>query len=177
MIKYVLMFLMIPLLILGQDPEEENLWKPFEFLIGSWIGDVTGKSGIGKGERTYEFILNKKYIKMENASRFKPQEKNPEGETHQDLNVFSKDNIKNLFVLRQFTSKGYVNTFVLDTLNSENRKLIFITETSEESSKGLRTRLTYRIISKDEFTEIFELASPGKDFEIWLRNFWRRKLQ
>jgi hypothetical protein len=168
---------MIPLMIFRQENEEENIWQPMEFLIGSWIGDETGKAGIGKGNRSYQFIMNKKYIKMENISRFEPQEKNPEGETHKDMTIFSKDKIRNLIVARQFNIEGYVNTFVLDTLNSDNRKLIFVTESTENSPPGFKARLTYKIISKDEFTEIFELAPSGKDFEIWLRNFWRRDLQ
>ena len=81
-----------------------------------------------------------------------------------------------LILLRQFNSEGYVNTFKLDTLQSNNRKFVFITEATENSPEGLRARLTYNIISKDEFTEIFEISPSGSDFEIWLRNFWRRKI-
>jgi hypothetical protein len=176
MIKYLLIILFIPLILFSQETEEENIWQPLDFLIGSWIGDETGKAGIGKGERTYEYIMNKKYIKMQNTSKFEPQEKNPNGETHEDLTIFSRDNSRNLIIVRQFNIEGYVNTFVLDTTKSDNRNLIFISELTENSPKGLKARLTYKINNKDEFTELFELALPGKEFEIWLRNFWRRSI-
>lgn len=172
--KYLFILLIIPLMVLSQEQDEENMWEPFEFLIGSWIGDETGKAGIGKGERTYEYTLNKKYIKMQNISRFEPQEKNPNGETHEDLTIFSRDDLRNLFVIRQFNIEGFVNTFILDTLNSDNRHFVFVSESTENSPKGLKARLTYKIDNKDEFTEYFELAFPGKEYEIWLRNFWRR---
>ena len=111
---------------------------------------------------------------MENVSRFEPQEKNPNGETHEDLTIFSRNENRNLFVIRQFNIEGFVNTFVLDTLKSDNRNFVFVSESSENSPEGLRARLTYKISNKDEFTEFFELAFPEKEFEIWLRNFWRR---
>ena len=174
MIKYIIVLFIIPFVGFSQEKEEVNIWQPLEFLIGSWIGDETGKAGIGKGERTYQYIMNKKYIKMENVSRFEPQEKNPNGETHEDLTIFSRNENRNLFVIRQFNIEGFVNTFVLDTLKSDNRNFVFVSESSENSPEGLRARLTYKISNKDEFTEFFELAFPEKEFEIWLRNFWRR---
>lgn len=174
MIKYLILLLLIPMIMFSQETEEENIWQPLEFLIGSWIGDETGKAGIGKGERTYEYIMNKKYIKMQNISRFEPQEKNPNGETHEDLTIFSRDEIRKLFVIRQFNIEGFVNTFILDTLKSDYRNFVFVSESTENSPKGLKARLTYKINNKDEFMEFFELAYPGKDYEIWLRNFWRR---
>ena len=174
MIKYLIILIFIPLMGFAQEKDEENIWQPLDFLIGDWVGDETGKAGIGKGERTYEYIMNKKYIKMQNISRFEPQGKNPNGETHEDLTIFSRDKSRNLIVVRQFNIEGYVNTFVLDSIKSDYRTLVFISESTENSPEGLKARLTYKINNKDEFTELFELAFPGKEFEIWLRNFWRR---
>jgi hypothetical protein len=42
-------------------------------------------------------------------------------------------------------------------------------------SAGWRARETYKIISPDEFTETFELAGPGKDFEIYSEGRLTRK--
>ena len=111
---------------------------------------------------------------MQNTSRFEPQEKNPEGETHKDITIFSKDVNRNLIVVHQFNNEGNVNTFIQDTLKSNNRNFVFVSESTENSPKGLKVRLTLKIDNKDEFTELFEIALPGKDFEIWLRNYWRR---
>jgi len=33
-------------------------------------------------------------------------------------------------------------------------------------SQAYRARETYTILSRDEFTERFEIAEPGKDFEL-----------
>lgn len=174
MIKIIYLLLLIPFLIGAQTIEEKNIWQPFEFFIGSWKGDETGKAGMGKGERTYKYIMNKRYIYCENISRFEPQEKNPKGEVHEDRTIFSYDKYREVFVVRQFNSEGYVNKFVLDSLSTDKRTYIFVSENCENSPEGLRARLTYKISNRNEFTELFELAMPGKDFSIWLRNFWRR---
>lgn len=174
MIKFIFFILLIPFVLFTQEVEEENIWEPLEFFIGTWTGDETGKAGIGKGERTYQFIMGKKYIFQKNISRFEPQEKNPEGETHEDWGFFSYDKVRKNFVLREFHIEGFVNQYILDSLASDTRTLVFTSEISENSPEGLRARITFKIKNKDEFTEIFEIAMPGKDYSIWLRNFWRR---
>ncbi len=174
--KILFILTLIPFLLFAQENEEVSIWEPLEFFIGAWAGDETGKAGIGKGERTYQFIMGNKYIYQKNISRFEPQEKNPEGETHEDWGFISYDNNRNQFVLREFHIEGFVNQYILDSLSSDNRTFIFNSESSENSPEGLRARLTFKIKNKDEFTELFELAMPGKDFSIYSRNFWRRKL-
>ncbi|GAB4578982.1 MAG: hypothetical protein Fur0022_17190 [Anaerolineales bacterium] len=39
---------------------------------------------------------------------------------------------------------------------------------------GWRARETYPILNPDEFTETFELAGPGKDFEIYSQSHLTR---
>jgi len=38
-----------------------------------------------------------------------------------------------------------------------------------------KPRETYKFITADEFIEVFELAEPGKDFERYTENRYRRK--
>lgn len=33
----------------------------------------------------------------------------------------------------------------------------------------------YKILGPDEFVEVFEIAEPGKDFELYVENHYRRK--
>lgn len=37
------------------------------------------------------------------------------------------------------------------------------------------TLISDKIVSNDEFTETFELAGPGKEFEVYTENRLRRK--
>jgi hypothetical protein len=161
---------------LGQEKiNNSNLWEPFIFFLGSWSGHETGKAGIGKGSRTYQFIMDSTYIFAKNISRFEPQEKNPKGETHEDWAFISYDNNRKKFVLREFNIEGFVNHYVLDSLSDDHKTFIFVSESSENAPSGLKARLTYKIENDDAFVEIFELAFAGKDFSEWLKNFWRRE--
>lgn len=155
--------------------QENNIWQPLEYFAGDWAGHETGKAGIGKGERTYQFIMNGTYLHGKNISRFEPQEKNPEGEVHEDWTFFSYDKMNKKFILRQINIEGFINTFELDSISNEGKTFVFTSTQSENAPPGLRARLTYMIENDNEFIETFELAFPDKEFSEWLRNYWMRK--
>jgi hypothetical protein len=160
--------------VLGQEKNNEIAWGAFDYFRGQWLGHETGKAGVGKGERTYEYILGGRYLLSRNKSTFEPQEQNPKGEVHEDWAIFSRDKNRNTFVIREFNSEGFVNEFTLDTSSSGENTFVFVSEKSENAPPGLRARLTFKLENENHFTEIFELALPGKDFTVWLQNFWRR---
>jgi hypothetical protein len=51
---------------------------------------------------------------------------------------------------------------------------VFVSEAIENISPGYRARETYTILSDDEFTERFEIAEPGKEFEPYSEARLRR---
>lgn len=154
----------------------EPLWNIFNFLIGSWQGAGSGQPGKSQVERSYQFILNDRFIEVKNKSVYPPQEQNPDGEVHEDVGLISYDKGRKTFVLRQFHTEGFVNQYVLDNLAPDGLTLVFKTESIENIPAGWRARETYQVISPDEFTETFELAEPGKDFEVYTRNHFKRRI-
>ncbi len=94
---------------------------------------------------------------------------------HEDWVFISYDKIRGLFVLREFHVEGFVNQYTLDTLSSDGKRFVFISESIENISEGWRARQIFTIQNEDEFSETFELASPGKDFSKLLENHWSRK--
>lgn len=64
-------------------------WKPLRIFIGQWEGEVQGPPGKGKAEREYRFVLNNRFIHVANKSVYPAQEKNPKGETHEDIGYIS----------------------------------------------------------------------------------------
>lgn len=152
-----------------------SIWKDFDFLIGEWETIETGRIGEGRGERKIEFILQDKYIHWKNKSIFEPQEKNPIGEVHEDWAFISYDKMRKKFVMRQFHVEGFVNQYVLDSVSSDSKKLIFVSEVIENVPADFRARLTYEIKGESEFFEYFELAQPGKDFMLYTKNHWKKK--
>ncbi len=155
--------------------KKQNVWAPFRFFVGSWEGTGEGCSGNSKVERHYEFVLSENFLQVRNKCTFKSQEKNPKGETHEDIGFFSYDSNRKKFVLRQFHVEGFINQYVLDGFADHDKTIVFVTESIENIPLGWRARETYRILNDDEFTEVFELAGPEKDFRVYTENRLRRK--
>lgn len=150
------------------------MWTPFNFFNGSWHGIGVGKSGTSQVERTYQFILNGKFLQVKNKSTYPPQEKNPQGEVHEDMGVISHDAAQKMFVFRQFHIEGFVNEYVLEYLAPDGKTFIFVTERIENIPLGWRAKETYSVINPDEFTETFELAAPSKEFEVYSESHFKR---
>jgi hypothetical protein len=151
-----------------------DVWKPLRAFLGEWKGDVDGEPGSGKGEREYTFVLKDRFIRVSNKSTYPPQDKNPKGETHEDVGYFSYDRTTKKFVLRQFHVEGFVNQYVLERASDDLRTLAFVSTSIENIAPGWRARETYRFTGEDEFTETFELAEPGKDFAVYSRTQFHR---
>jgi hypothetical protein len=162
----------LALLFASSAAESPDHLAQFRFFVGEWTGHETGYAGIGKGERSYELIMNGRYLFQKNVSRFEPQDKNPEGEVHEDWAFFSYDKTREKYVLREFHSEGFVNQYTLE--ESGDGRFVFVSEAIENVEPGFRARVTLTATSGDSFDEVFELAHAGKDFEPILKNRWMR---
>jgi hypothetical protein len=143
-----------------------------EFLVGTWSGTTEGQPGTGTVEREYTRILGERFIQLRNRSVYPPQAKNPKGETHEDMGVFSFDRSRKTIVFRQFHVEGFVNHYAAEP--GGDGEVVFVSEAIENIPAGYRARETYRRVGPDEMEEIFELAASGKPFEVYSRSRLRR---
>ncbi len=148
--------------------------SPVAFLAGRWEGTGTGEPGTSSVEREYQFVLGGRYLQVKNISRWAPRGEDPKGEVHEDWGFMSFDRMRKTVVYRQFHIEGFVNQYVLEPVH-DPKILVFLSEVIENIAPGWRARETYRILSPDEFEEVFELAEPGKDFELYSKTRLRRK--
>jgi hypothetical protein len=169
-----IIIVLLPGILFAQTDEQPDIWKPLNFFIGSWEGLGEGLSGTSKVEADFKFVLNGKFLEARYRAVFEPSEENPQGEVHEDFGFFSYDTSRKKFVYRQFNIEGFVNQFVLDSISPDGKIIIFIAEKIENAPASLRVRITYKILNNDEFEEIFELAFPGKDFEVCVKNHLKR---
>ena len=167
--------LLLPHFLTAQNSGPRDTWEPFRYFVGSWEGTGKGQPGVSKTQREYKFVLNGKFLQVQNRSVYEPQAKNPKGEVHEDWGLLSFDKGRKQFVLRQFHVEGFVNQYVQAIASSDGKSFIFVTEQIENIPAGWRARETYRIVGPDEFVEVFELAEPGKDFEPYTEGHFRRK--
>jgi len=165
--KIVLFAFLLSLLLSGSAAKAApDVWAPLQFMVGNWAGTTHGEPGNGKVDRSYQFALKGKFIQVANKSTYPPQTSNPKGEIHEDVGFISYDGARKRFVLRQFHVEGFVNTYVSDAIPEGTHVITFTSEAIENIPAGYRARETYTVLGKDEFSERFEIAEPGKDFAL-----------
>jgi hypothetical protein len=59
-----------------------DAFAPLRFFVGTWQGDQLGQPGNGVSRRTYEFVLNNRFLEVKKhfdvfAATEKPQRRNP----------------------------------------------------------------------------------------------------
>ena len=149
-------------------------WAPVRFLIGRWEGTTQGEPGNGTVVRTYEFVLGNRFVHERNVSTYPPQEKNKSGEVHEHWSFLSYDRPRKALVLRQFHTEGFVNQYSHRTTNAATKQIVFESEAFENLPAGWRAREIYDVLGPDEFTETFQLAEPGKEFQTYSKNHFKR---
>ena len=144
-----------------QEPETvPDVWEPFAFFVGSWEGEGRGPAGTNRLERTYELVLDGRYLHSRNEATF-------ETEVHRNWDFLSWDKVRGTFVLRQFHVEGFVNRYTCTVSDGEPRTFVFESEGIENLEPGWGARLTLTILDGDSYRELFELRQPGKGEEDW----------
>ena len=159
----------------NKQSDQSDPFKPVRQFIGNWEGDSQGEPGVGKMEREYIFVLKDRFVRVSNKAVYPPQEKNPKGETHEDLGFMGYDRGLKKLIFRQFHIEGFVVQYSLESISEDGRSFVFTSTAIENIGQGWRARETYRFLSNDEFVETFALAGPGKEFETYSETRFRRK--
>lgn len=173
--KLILILALSPAILFAQAEKKNDLWRPLKFFVGTWEGTGDGRWGASRVTREYQFIMGENFLLGKNRSVYERQGKNPRGEIHDSWDIFSYDKGRKKFVLRQFHGENIVNQYVADSLQGGEKKLEFISEAIENFGSGWRVKEVYEILSQNEFIETFSMASPGKDFQVYVRNHFKRK--
>jgi len=166
--------LLLPALAMSADTAKPDPWQPVRFLVGRWEGTTQGEPGKGSVARSYEFVLGDRFIHERNTSTYPPQDKNEKGEVHQHWSFLSYDRIGKALVLRQFHTEGFINQYRHAAAQSTAQHLVFESEAFENLDSKWRAREVYDVLGPDEFTETFQLAEPGKDFQTYSMNRFKR---
>ncbi len=156
----------------AQHGREDRL-AAIAWLSGPWAGVGEGRPGSSTSTRHAERIQGGRFIRIEGRSVYPPQDGNSAGEIHSSLDVWSFDRRRNLLVLRQFDSLGFVSTYVQDRAASANGRIVLNSEQFENVPAGWRGRYTYEHPAADEYRELFELDT-GNGFETYVSNRFLR---
>jgi hypothetical protein len=171
----IIFALSLSILTLAQQAKPDDIWESIRFLEGTWEGTGDGMSGISSVIQEYQLVLNGQFLRMTTMSIFKPQEKNPEGEVHEDFGVFSFDSSRKVYVLGSFYSEGFVNQCVFNPVDLNENILNFVTEDVENAPPGTEAKLIFKKITEDKIEQSFHVAFPGQGFSCFSTNILQRK--
>ena len=137
-------------------------------LLGEWRGVGDGKWGENSAQRKYSNVLDGTFVQGHGRSVYPKQEKNPRGEIHESIDMFSFDVNRKTIVLRQFDNEAFVTTYYLIPETSSPNRLVFVSGHLENVPIGWRARVLFEFQGEDEFHEYFELDTNKGSFERYL---------
>ena len=143
-----------------------------KLLVGTWEGEIDGRLGTGKGIRRYQLIMGDRYLLCRHLSVRVPQPKSPKGDQHEELAVFSFDTERKAIVYREFMNEG-PGIIIRSRCEVDGTRVVCNSE-AVENGPGIRARLTLEIADRYRFTEIYEIAWPGKELQHYFTNRWTR---
>ena len=68
-----------------------------------------------------------------------------------------------------------MNQYLLDSISPDQKTIVFVTESIENIPAGWKAKETYRILSDNELEETFELAEPGKEYQVYSKVLLKKK--
>ena len=151
------------------EPAKDGLAE-LRWMQGEWRGVGEGEPGTSGSERHIDAYLENKYIRATGRSVYPKQEKNPKGEVHEQLNLWSYDRARSAIVLREFDTLGFIGTYVLDKAASAPDRWVLVAESLENVPKGWKARYVFTRKSEDEYHEMLELDADGKGFQPYVTN-------
>jgi len=173
----LLIIALLPAMLSAQAGQRQNVWAPLRYFVGKWEGTAESRLGKGTAEREYRAILDGSFLQSESTHAYDLSTQLPEGQTHEGLELFSYDRVRKALVMRQFHSEGFVNQYLLDSLSADSTTIVFVSECLENVPPGWRAKEQYEIIDDNEFIEIFKLAPPDGEFEVYWETHLKRKDQ
>jgi len=134
--------------------QQEDPWKPFQALIGDWVGEGGGGPGQGGGGFSYQFDLQKNVIVRRNYAEYPAQNGRP-AFRHDDLVIVYLDGASRRPRAIYFDSEGHTIRYAI-TVSGDS--LIF---ESEPGEPGTHYRLT-QTPARGRLTGKFESRGPGE---------------
>jgi hypothetical protein len=174
--KLIFILIILPIFLLSQQEKikTDDIWKPFRYFIGNWEGKGNGSPGSSNTISEWKFIFSERFLQISGKSVFDPQDKNPKGEVHEDMGLISFDKMRKKYMFRQFNIEGFVIQYTIDSISTDGKYFVLISENIENFSPDLKARVLWEILNDDEYSWKFYLAQPGKDFVCYSDNKIKR---
>jgi len=149
-------------------------WEHAQQLLGRWEGPATGRPGTGEQVREYRSILQGRFIQGTDQTQWVPTPEMPAGLFHEDLAVLGWNEATGQLTMRSFHAEGFVHDYRCVDAAPDGSRLVFEADQVENGPLGMRARETLEFRGPDGLESTFELALPGRDFELYTHEQLRR---
>jgi hypothetical protein len=141
-------------LAFGQSAGQTDRWSGWQFLVGEWVGEGTGKPGEGTGGFTITPDLQNRVLVRRNIAEY-PAAKEKPAFSHEDLMVMYYENEKPRAVY--FDSEDHVIRYSVE-FSHDSSSITFL---SEPVASAPRFRFSYIKISSGLLKILFDIAPPN----------------
>jgi len=141
--------------------QKEPGLEQWQWLLGKWEGEGSGRPGQGKGYFSFEYILNNKVIERKSHSEYPSQDKSSTL-VHDDVMLIYPDSSGRPGKAIYLDNEGHVINY---KIAYSDQSIIFL---SEKTTQNLVFRLTYTRLSDGEVNTRFEFAQNGKQFSTYI---------
>ena len=156
-----------------ENKRGDDRFAPLAWLVGEWQGYGKFGTRMTYAHRKYSYDLEGMYLVERTIDMFPPPEPSTEFEVHQDFVVYYRDTTTGGLKAKAFFVEAFVTSETVS--GGEGGKPIIAESTEiENGPPGLRTRFTLTRETNDRFKETFEIARPGKEFELAEESFYKR---
>lgn len=133
--------------------QKDDPWKPFQPLIGDWVGEGGGGPGQGSGGFSYQFDLQRNVIVRKNYAAYPAQNDRP-AFRHDDLMISYLDSVSKQPRAIYFDSEGHIIRYAIQVSADS---LVF---ESEPQEPGSHYRLT-QSAADGRLRGKFEIRAPS----------------
>jgi hypothetical protein len=141
--------------------QQNPSWEKWEWLIGEWIGEGTGKPGKGGGFFTFAPDLDKKILVRKSHSEYPAADNKPKV-THNDLMIVYPDYTGNPSSAIYFDNEGHTINY---SIVYSDKSIVL---TSNKIPDVPVFRLTYTMLDYETVNTKFEISKDGEKFTTYI---------
>lgn len=141
--------------------QQDSSWKAWNYLIGNWKGEGSGKPGSGGGTFSFTADLDNNIIIRKSHSEYPATDKKPKT-IHDDLMIIYKHNTDFPSKANYFDNEGHVIYYQIEYNNSD------IILTSTKTGNKPVFRLLYIKIDDETVNVKFEISPDGQKFAPYI---------
>lgn len=159
--KYLITFYILSIFSVASFAQQPSSWDNWQWLLGEWNGEGTGKPGEGNGTFSFTFDLDKKILVRKSLTKFPATDLKP-ASIHEDLMIIYLDFSGNPSKAIYFDNESHTIQY---SIQYSDKTITFL---SEKIPNVPVFKLSYSWLSDNTINTKFELSQDGQNFMTYI---------